>query len=162
MFDEENLISLAIFLSFCLFVHNTFVQPWLWGYVFFSKFLCFLHNFHFFREIFVLFFREIFAIFFSRNFWIFYFAKISHFLFSGNFRVFRAQNGRKIFFFSKKNVSRKMRNFRESIFFFSLETLVSNCLLVYSKRINVFQIVYLSIPREPMCSKLSTCLFQEN
>jgi len=25
MFDEENLISLAIFLSFCLSVHNTYV-----------------------------------------------------------------------------------------------------------------------------------------
>ena len=31
MFDEENLISLAIFLSFCLSVHNTYVQPWLWS-----------------------------------------------------------------------------------------------------------------------------------
>ena len=42
MFDEENLISLAIFLSFCLSVHNTYVQPWLWGYVFFATFLSFL------------------------------------------------------------------------------------------------------------------------
>ena len=38
MFDEENLISLTIFLSFCLSVHNTYVQPWLWGYVFFAFF----------------------------------------------------------------------------------------------------------------------------
>ena len=27
MFDEENLISLAIFLSFCMSVHNSYVQP---------------------------------------------------------------------------------------------------------------------------------------
>ena len=39
MFDEENLISLAIFLSFCLCPQ--YVQPWLWGYVFFANFLCF-------------------------------------------------------------------------------------------------------------------------
>ena len=91
MFDEENLISLAIFLSFCLFVHNTFVQPWLWGYVFFSKFLCFLHNFHFFREIFVLFFTEIFglffALFFARNLSIIFFREISAFSISRKFRT---------------------------------------------------------------------------
>ena len=40
---EENLISLAIFLSFCLSVQNTNVQPWLRGYVFFAKILCFFH-----------------------------------------------------------------------------------------------------------------------
>ena len=73
MVDEENLISLAIFLSFCLSVHNTYVQPWLWGYVFFANiFVFFSHNFHFFREIFffffALFFLEIFALFFREIF----------------------------------------------------------------------------------------------
>ena len=69
MFDEENLISLAIFLSFCQSVHNTYVQPWLWGYVFFAKFPLFREIFVlFFREIFALFFREIFALFFRETF----------------------------------------------------------------------------------------------
>ena len=49
MFYEENLISFGFFLSFCLSVHNTYVQPWLWGYVFFAKI------FVFFRIIFIFF-----------------------------------------------------------------------------------------------------------
>ena len=61
MFDEDNLILPAIFLSFCLSVHNTYVQPWLWGYVFFAiTFVFFSHNFHNRK-------REIFAFFVSER-----------------------------------------------------------------------------------------------
>ena len=48
MFNEENLISLDIFLSFCLSVHKPYYEA-----MYFSQ------NFYFFCEIFVLFFREI-------------------------------------------------------------------------------------------------------
>ena len=118
MFDEENLISQAIFLSFCLSVHKTYVQPRLWGFfcpnlcvfslilVFFSKFSYYFFakfSHYFFRKIFT-FFREIFAFsisqkfrsIFSRNFRIIFFAKFlpffvkfSHFLFRKNFAFFR-------------------------------------------------------------------------
>ena len=122
MFDEENLISLTIFLSFCLSVHNTYVQPWLWGYVFFAKIVVFFRIiFNFFAK-FSRFFSRIFRIiFFSRNFRIiffreifafFYFAKISHFLFRENFRIFRERTKCE----NEAKFSRKMRNFCETIF----------------------------------------------
>ena len=91
-----NLISLAIFLS--LSVHNTYVQLWLWGCLFFAKFLRFSHNFHFFAKFSHFLFRKKFRIIFSQNFRIivfaklffsYFFAKYSHFLFRENFRIFR-------------------------------------------------------------------------
>ena len=56
MFDDKNLILPAIFLSFCLSVHNTYAQP------------RFSHYF----------IRKIFALFLSPNLCIIYFAKMLH------------------------------------------------------------------------------------
>ena len=96
-FTLINLISLAIFLSFCLTVHNTYVQPRLWGYVFFAQmFVFFSHNFHFFL------------------------AKFSHDIFRENFEF---SISRKFSHFSRANEMRKRskmvaknENFRETIF----------------------------------------------
>ena len=69
---KNSKIFLRIFLSFCLSIHNTYVQPWLWGYVFFGKIVVFLRNFRFiFSRNFRVFFREICAILCSRNFTFF-------------------------------------------------------------------------------------------
>ena len=77
MFDEENLISLATFLSFCLSVHNSYVHLL---HYFFKKFS------HFFREIFTLVFREIFALFFHKIFA--FFSEIFAISISRTFRPF--------------------------------------------------------------------------
>ena len=110
MFDEENLISLAIFLSFCLSVHNTFIT-----YTFnhdyeamycFPKFVCFFRIiFIFSRNLFIIILRKFSHYFFriySRNFCIFYFAKISHF-FAKQIEAKKA----KFFAFSRANEMRK-------------------------------------------------------
>ena len=75
MFDEENLISLAIFLSFCLSVHNTYVQPWFWeeriflwtNHKFSHFFAKFSHNF--FSEFSHYFYREISSLFNHFPYW---------------------------------------------------------------------------------------------
>ena len=81
MFDEENLISLAIFLSFCpsAYVHpnpashkpaNYKKETFKWT-VFFAKFSCvFLHNFRFFLGNFrIIFSWNFFIIFFRETDW---------------------------------------------------------------------------------------------
>jgi len=85
MFDEENLISLATFLSFCLSVHNTYVH---FLHYFFKKFS---RNFHtlLFREIFALFLSRIFRIIFSQDFRIF--SEIFAISISRTFRPFFAK-----------------------------------------------------------------------
>ena len=74
MFDEENLISLAIFLSFCLSVHNTYV---LFSQYFFAKF-----SHYFFSRIFCIIFLQNFRIIFSLTFAL---------VFLRNFRFFAKQ-----------------------------------------------------------------------
>ena len=49
-FIMSLMISLANFLRFCLSVHNTYVQPWLWGNVFRKIFVFFSRNFVFPRN----------------------------------------------------------------------------------------------------------------
>ena len=86
MFDEENFISLAIFLSFCRPHTPMTISQKNKNTVFFAKFSGFFsHNF-LFCQIFALVFRFLRCIFFAkflhyflRNFRIFYFAKISYF-----------------------------------------------------------------------------------
>ena len=112
MFDEENLISLAIFLSFCLSVHNTYV---LFSQYFFAKF-----SHYFFREFFALFFCGIFNIF--ANFRISIFAKFSLFCETDWSEILR--KNRKFSYFLERmkceNIFflRKMQNFRETIYLF--------------------------------------------
>ena len=121
MFDEENLISLAIFLSFCLSVHNTYVQPRLWGYVFFAK------TFVLFRII----------LFFSRNFRIFYFAKISYFFAKQIEAKFREKNQNFLRANEMRKRSEMVAKFSLNDFSFSLETqvVISVCLLFISPTI---------------------------
>ena len=148
MFDEENLISLAIFLSFCLSVHSTYVQQRLWVYVFFAQIFVFFRiififlakfSFYFFpkfspylREIFALFFAKIshyFIRIFSRNFRIFYFAKQIEAKFREEAKIFAffaiernaktKRNGR------KKKMFAKNAKFSRNDFSFLLETLLN-------------------------------------
>ena len=117
MFDEENLISLAIFLSFCLFVHKTYIQPYDYEAVYFSQNFCVFRIISsLFCEIFVLFSYDIFALFF-REIFIFFFAKFSHYffreifalffrIFSRNFRIFYLA---KIQHFFAKQIEAKFR-----------------------------------------------------
>ena len=69
MFDEENLISLAIFLSLCLSIHNTYFFCEIFA-LFFAKCSHFCVKFsHFlFLEVFSLFFREVFVFSISQKF----------------------------------------------------------------------------------------------
>ena len=70
MFDEENLISLAIFLSLCLSIHNTYFFFCEIFALFFAKCSHFCVKFsHFlFLEVFSLFFREVFVFSISQKF----------------------------------------------------------------------------------------------
>ena len=98
MFDEENLISLTIFLSFCpsTYVHpnpashelaNYKKESFKWTIFFREIFVFFLHNFRFLYEIFASFFSHYFA-----KFRISYFAKISLFLAKQIKAKFREKN----------------------------------------------------------------------
>ena len=92
MFDEENLISLAIFLSFCLSVHNTYV---LFSQYFFAKF-----SHYFFSRIFCIIFLRNFRIIFSPTFALVFlrnFAKKTKVL-----AFFASERNAKIYFFCEK------------------------------------------------------------
>ena len=91
MFDEENLISLATFLSFCLSVHNSYVH---FLHYIFKKFS------HFFAKFSHYFFAKFSHYFFTR--FSHFLAKFSQFLFREHFALF-----------CETDVSEKIRNFRE-------------------------------------------------
>ena len=128
MFNEENVISLAIFLSFCpstsvypnLVSHELvkYKKDLLNGPYFFAKFLSLSHNFLFskFSHFCFAIFSHYFVRSFSQNFNISYFAKVFAF-FVSKWKTKKCQIWTNIFFgknakFSRTDVS------------FSLETLV--------------------------------------
>ena len=104
-----------------LSVHNTYVQPWLWGYVFFAKYLCFLHDFHFFSRNFSIIFSQNLRIIFFANFCIFLRNRLK-WNFAIKAKIFE-------FFARERNVKRsemvaKNAKFSRNDFSFLLETLV--------------------------------------
>ena len=121
MFDEENLISLDFFLSFCL---STYVQCSLKSSIAMSQPIIRtnLLNGPFFREIFVFYFAK------SSFFEIFFFAKFLHFLVCENFEFFakqiEAKFREKIENFRER--TNELRNFRKTIFLscWKVETLI--------------------------------------
>ena len=107
MFDEENLISLATFLSFCLSVHNTYVH---FLHYIFKKFAHFFAKFshYFFAKFSHYFYHEIFALFFHKIFA--FFSEIFAISISRTFRPFlRNRLKRKNSQFSRANEMRKMQ-----------------------------------------------------
>ena len=130
MFDEENLISLAIFLSLCLSIHNT--------YFFLRNFrIIFREMFSFLREIFAFSISRSFLIIFSRSFRIFYFSKVC--IFSRNRQQQNSKKKAKIFAFFASERNAKMQRYDGEIFFrkndfsFLLETLLSRLNIYWQK-----------------------------